>query len=94
MRIELLPITGWYDGFDLRLSISAWYVGVFPLTFTVQECVETYCDFVGWKFILLQNEYQYAEVKTYSMRFEVPVGENSTHTTRNMYYYGAGLEGL
>lgn len=35
----------------LSLRLEAWHVKTFPLTYTVQECLEDWCHIVGWRYI-------------------------------------------
>ena len=70
MRIELLPCFYSTDGCFKLFSINCWYVGQYPLTYTVQECAEVWCEKVGWKLIHLYKES--LDVAAYSMRVEIP----------------------
>lgn len=83
MRIELLTLYYSCDGCFQNLSINCWYVGKYPLTYTVQECAEVYCELVGWKLLHLYKE---SGPGRYSIRVEVPVDENADHTVCHNYY--------
>lgn len=37
------------DAISIVLYIHDWQVLHFPLTYTAQECIETWCDLVGWE---------------------------------------------
>lgn len=89
MRIEIFPVHHSHDGSYTRFSINCWYVGVFPLTFTLQDCAEAFCDLVGWEFVSI-----YEEVFTgcFSMRVEIPANDpSSTETIQYNYCHAAGL---
>ena len=49
--MRIVHLTGYHDpGSTVRsfFGISGRFIGEFPLTFTVLECAEAWCDFVGW----------------------------------------------
>lgn len=35
----------------VSLRLEAWHIKMFPMTFTVQECLEDWCEEVGWRYI-------------------------------------------
>ena len=42
-----------------NLMISGYHVGRYPLSYTFEECIEEFCDKVGWDFIRATQEYQF-----------------------------------
>lgn len=89
MKIKLIPIYYSCDGCFRRLSIKSWCGGKYPLTYTVLECAEVYCELVGWK---LLNLYKiYGDAETYSIRVEMPDDENVNRTILDNYYAAADL---
>lgn len=36
---------------NMLLILKGWYVALYPLSFTVEECLEEFCDSVGWEFL-------------------------------------------
>ena len=35
----------------ISLRLEAWHIKFFPLTYTVQECLEDWCHIVGWRYV-------------------------------------------
>lgn len=92
MKIKLIPVYYSCDGCFRTISVNCWYVGKYPLSYTVRECVEVYCELVGWKLLHLYKED--GDMETYSMRVEMPFGENASHTVYNNYYDSTVLKGI
>lgn len=44
-------------GDEVRLTIRCYFIGLYPLSYTTQECLEEFCEKVGWHFIMAtQNQ--------------------------------------
>lgn len=43
-------------GGKVYLTISGYRVGRYPLSYTFQECIEEFCDKVGWNFNMSTQE--------------------------------------
>ena len=39
--------------YEIELRLESHVVGTYPMTYTVQECLEDFCDKVAWKFIVV-----------------------------------------
>lgn len=79
MRVVVLG--GYYDAGSNLCSffgINGHFIGKFPLTYTVLECVETWCESVGWKLRYLYKK----DGGLYTVSFEVGEHEDIYQTIR------------
>lgn len=77
----------------INLHIEHWLVGKYPISFTTQECLEEFCEFVGWQFlehyenrIGLRNY----ELPYYEFRFKLPRDEILVDTILDVCYGHVG----
>lgn len=70
---------GYYDPGEHACSffgIRGHFIGEFPLTYTPEECVEDWCELVGWRLIYLKRKVD----NLYWLRFWVGENENISQT--------------
>ena len=51
MRDEVIEYRCEVRDSKMQLALENWWVGTYPLTYTPQECLEDWCELVGWKFV-------------------------------------------
>lgn len=91
MRIELLSCNCGLVNSQVCLSIHYWVVGKFPLSYTIQECIEVYCDLIGWKLLTLTKE---GHRVSYSLSVEVGEHEDINQTILENHYDFIDLKGI
>ena len=70
-------------GFHICLRMEAWDVKLFPMTYTVAECLEEWCESVGWRYISHEGKLSVSERVFYRATIEMPVGKDCLITIRN-----------
>lgn len=55
MRIEAIGYACKVRGSEIILDLEYWAAGKYPLSFTPQECIEEFCDSVGWEFLKIKS---------------------------------------
>lgn len=64
----------------LSLRMDAWHVKMFPLTYTVQECLEEWCEEVGWRYISHTGGLSNRQRCFWNVRVEMRMYENEIST--------------
>lgn len=64
MRIEGLEYNCRVQKSKMCLHIEHWLVYKYPISFTPRECLEEFCDMVGWEFL---------ECRKYTFHCKVPI---------------------
>ena len=64
---------------EIEVCIEPHNVGVYPMTYTAQECLEDFCDKAGWKFLSLGKGSGSGR-----FYFERPLGRDSMRAVRDI----------
>ena len=72
------------QGSKIHFRVDYWPVGNFPISFTPKECLEEWCEMVGWR--LLSYEDSLDATLTYSFRCEHRSYENTGRTILENHY--------
>lgn len=68
---------------NTHFQVSHLHVADYPLTFTPQECLEEFCESVGWR--ILSCESAIHLILTYSFEIEQPVYQDANLVILNAY---------
>ena len=90
MKIELLPCVCVTEDSEIHLNILYCVVGAFPITYTVQECLEVWCEKVGWTLLKCFE----CSRNSYSISIKLLAYENIAFTVANNYYNFADLKDI
>ena len=69
----------------VSLRLEGWHVEYYPLTFTVQECLEDWCETVGWRYISHRGvmSMNNRAREYYMFTIELSMYESTTSTINN-----------
>lgn len=84
MKIELIRCACLIMDHMAYFSINYLYVSKYPLSYTVQECAEVWCELVGWKLLNLYRVYGGVEI--YILRVEVRDHKDVNWINLESYY--------
>lgn len=81
--VEFCCIVCHDDDTRLSLRMESWHTKMFPMTYTVQECLEVWCEEVGWRYTRHGGRLSISEREYYMVIVEMPMYECSTDTIIN-----------
>lgn len=61
----------------MYLSLEYWLVGSYSISYSPQECLEEFCDMVGWEFLGCREN---------TFRCKIPVGSLAMDITYDRYH--------
>lgn len=76
----------------IYLRVEHWLVADYPMTMTPLECIEEFCESVGWRFLHGYGT-GFGPESYYEFSFERPRGEKVSSTISKAYHAYERVEG-